>query len=116
MSDFKKWNHYTCQTCGFVTIARHDTEGVTPFMIRCRVKDTRVNGELVKGCQGDAYSSFFRGPQNDTQTPHIIFYRPETMAEAIEIISREPRRFREDILEHYRLGGALMRGGEMADS
>lgn len=96
----EKWNHYICQTCGATTIARHDDEGVTPFILRCRAR---------AGCTGEAYSTFFRGPQNDDQKPHVIFFRPADATVAIDAIAKEQRRFRRAMLEHYQKGGALMR-------
>jgi hypothetical protein len=105
----KKWNHYICDKCDGVTIARHDDEGVTPFMIRCQVRDRVVAGIRIKGCNGNAASTFFGGPQDDDQVPHVIFFRPTDAPAVIDAINREPRRFRADLLEHYRLGGALMK-------
>jgi hypothetical protein len=105
----KKWNHYHCPKCGGITIARHDDEGVTPFMLRCRAKDTfGVGGVRAHGCEEMAESSFFSGPQDDDQIPHVIFYRPESM-KAIEAINKEPKRDRAWWLEHYKQGGSLMR-------
>lgn len=105
----KKWNHYHCPDCGGVTIARHDDEGVTPFLLRCRAKDIRTKGHTIQGCRGMAESSFFIGSQVDDQQPHVIFFRPSDAAEAIDAINKEPRRFRAAMLEHYRMGGSLMR-------
>lgn len=65
----RKWNHYQCPLCRAVTVARHDAEGVTPFMIRCRA---------TPGCSVMAESTFFAGPQNDDQVAHVIFFRPAT--------------------------------------
>ena len=105
----KKWNHYTCPMCGGVTIARHDDEGVTPFLLRCRVKDIVTTAGRFHGCEGFADSSLFMGSQADDQVPHVVFFRPTDALEAIEEISKEPRRFRADLLDHWRQGGALMR-------
>ncbi len=105
----KKWNHYTCEKCGGVTIARHDDEGVTPFMIRCRAKDiSRIGGINGHGCEGMASSNFFSGSQDDSQIPHVIFYRPSPM-EAISAINKEPKRDRAWLLDHYQKGGSLMK-------
>jgi hypothetical protein len=104
----KKWNHYTCPDCGGVTIALHENEGVTPFTIRCRVKDETTPRARVEGCSGMAESNFFTGPQNDDQTPHVIFFRPEPM-KAIEFINTQPEKDRPWLLEHYEKGGSLMR-------
>jgi len=108
VSTFGKWNHYKCPKCGGVTVARHDTEGVTPFLLRCRARDQVVNGYRIPGCKELAESTMFTGPQEDTQAPHVIFYRPNA-AEAMNIIDGEPQRDRAWLLHHYNLGGALMR-------
>lgn len=99
-----KWNHYICEECGGTTTARHDDEGVTPFMVRCRAKDNEP-----RRCRGYASSTFFSGPQNEDQVAHIVFFRPRTEEEAVEAIKKEPKRFRDAIIDHYRQGGALMR-------
>ena len=107
--NFPRWNHYHCPVCQGVTIARHDDEGVTPFLIRCRVKDiVAANGAIAHGCEGLAESHFFADSQDDSQTPHVIFYRPgET--QAMLDISERPERERGWLLDHYIKGGALMR-------
>lgn len=106
----KKWNHYVCPKCGSVTVARHDDEGVTPFLLRCRAKDQiTFNGLRIPGCDGMAESKFFDDScQKEDQTPHVIFFRPEAMA-AIEFINKQPKRDRAWLLEHYQKGGALMK-------
>ena len=111
-----KWNHYTCPKCGGITISKEFDEGVTPFMIRCRAKDTIENGNRVQGCNGMAESSFYRGSQKESQRPHIVFYRPSDAIEAIEAINKEPKRFRVAILKHYQKGGSLMREADETDS
>jgi hypothetical protein len=95
----KKWNHYKCPECEGITVARHDNEGVTPFMLRCRVN---------AGCDGMARSCFFECSQEDEQTPHVIFFRPGE-AEAAQFIKEQPYLEREWLADHYRKGGALMR-------
>lgn len=113
----KRWNHYVCPKCRGVTIAEHVDEGVTPFMLRCRVKDTKdASGNRVQGCNGMAESTFFSGSQDDAQVPHVIFYRPADAMVAIEEINKEPRRFREGLLDHYRRGGALLREADQGVS
>lgn len=97
----KKWNHYTCEECSQVTIARHDDEGVTPFTIRCRA---------TPYCMGTAASCLFECPQNDEQKPHIVFFRPKTLAKAIEEIYKEKDyHTRKWLLEHYNKGGSLLK-------
>lgn len=96
----KKWNHYICEKCNQVTVARHDQEGVTPFMLKCRA---------TKDCEGFAESCMFMGPQRENQTPHVVFYRPPSLTKAIEEINKEPEQNREWLLEHYTKGGSLMR-------
>ncbi len=105
----KKWNHYVCPDCGSITVARHDDEGVTPFLLRCRAKDTvTTQGHRIEGCDGMAQSNFFSGPQADDQTPHVIFYRPAADAAIVEIL-KMPKRFQSAMLEHYKMGGSLLR-------
>lgn len=105
----KKWNHYFCPSCKGITVARHDNEGVTPFTIRCRAKDTfGVNGARAHGCEEAAHSQFFDVSQDDNQKPHVVFYRPE-LIDAIEAINKQPVQARPWYLEHYMKGGALMR-------
>jgi hypothetical protein len=106
----KTWNHYVCPDCGGTTIARHDDEGVTPFLIRCRAKDRKLAGVIPwKGCDGNAASTFFAGPQDTNQMPHVIFFRPTDAMAVIEFINTQPKRDREWLLEHYSKGGALMK-------
>jgi ribosomal protein S27AE len=106
----KKWNHYTCPKCGGVTVARHDDEGVTPFLIRCRAKDTVSDKIHAHGCEGMAESVMFDCIQDDTQTPHVIFFRPEPM-QAIHWINNHCKNPNEQswLLNHYAQGGALMK-------
>jgi len=99
----KKWNHYTCGTCGKVTVARHDDEGVTPFLIGCYA---------TKDCHGMSQSCFFDCDQSDDQQPHVIFYRPP-LFDALDAIKKEPASARTWLLEHYSKGGALMRVAEL---
>ncbi len=104
----KKWNHYACSMCGKTTIARYDTEGVTPFMLGCYV---------TKGCPGPAYSTFFRGPQGDDQKADVVFYRPATHEEAVKAVSMFPPESRDWLVNHYSQGGALIKmpDGKVAD-
>ena len=109
----KKWNHYQCPECGGVTIARHDDEGTTPFMIRCRARDTSTPDKeggfhRVSVCKGMAQSSFFRGSQDDNQVPHVIFYRP-SIEQAILDINKGRLEHRDAMWVHYQQGGSLMR-------
>lgn len=104
----KKWNHYVCEKCGGTTVARHDNEGVTPFMIRCRAHDTfGLAHARAHGCEELAESTMFTGSQADDQTPHVIFFRPDE-AEAIKWINTQPKRERVGLLDHYAKGGSLM--------
>jgi len=104
----KKWNHYKCLKCGGVTVARHDDEGVTPFIIRCRAKDENHPNARVRGCTGHAESSFFSGSQDDNQKPHVIFYRP-SHEQAMADIAKEPIRDQKWLIDHYLKGGSLMK-------
>ncbi len=104
-----QWNHYTCPDCGGITITQEMDDGVTPFMLRCRVHDRLVDGAQIPGCYGLAESGFYRGSQDPTQQPHVIFYRPANPADAIEAINKEPKRVRRAMLEHYQKGGSLLK-------
>lgn len=95
----KKWNHYHCPVCKKITIARHDQEGVTPFMIRCRATDS---------CIGFATSCFFSCSQNNNQTPHVVFFRP-SLEKALDFINQQPKEERAWLLDHYQKGGSLMK-------
>lgn len=78
-------------------------------MIRCRAKDTIENGIRVMGCTGLAESTFFSGPQDDSQVPHVIFYRPTSELEARREIDKEHKEDRDWLIDHYLKGGSLMR-------
>lgn len=95
-----KWNHYTCERCRRVTIAKHEHEGVTPFMVECLASPS---------CEGSAYSGFYRGPQDDDQQPHLIWFRAQNERELHRVLKTYPRSFREAIREHHDKGGCLMR-------
>lgn len=104
-----RWNHYVCRTCYGVTIARMDDEGVTPFLLRCRCKDSHLpGGIIVPGCKGLGESQFFNVTQDDSQKPHVIFYRPAPI-DAIREIKALPETYRQAMLEHYTQGGCLLR-------
>lgn len=106
----KKWNHYTCDTCGKVTVARHDDEGVTPFIIGCHASDELSPNIRLRTCRGAAQSCMFDCDQSDNQTPHVIFYRPQKPEDAIDAINKEKdESSRAWLFEHYMKGGALMR-------
>ena len=109
----KKWNHYKCPKCGGITVARHDNEGVTPFLLRCRVKDTVTEkGHRIHGCDGMAESEFFNGSQAENQTPHVIFYRPSVDVAIVDIL-KMPKQYQAGMLEHYKMGGSLLIEVEM---
>ena len=105
----KKWNHYTCDTCGKVTVARHDDEGVTPFMLGCYASNETTTRTRVRVCRGHAQSCFFDCDQSDNQKPHVIFYRPANPMDAIAAINKKPAESRAWYLEHHMKGGSLMR-------
>src|SRR5882672_1113027 len=93
-----KWNHYRCPRCQGVTVAMHEADGVTPFLLSCRA---------TPGCTEWAMSENYRGSQADDQKPDVIWYRPETEAEAIaEIAATIQEPYRQATLEHWRMGGA----------
>ncbi len=95
----KTWNHYICSDCGKTTIARHDDEGVTPFLLRCRHHN----------CGGMAESTFFEGSQDNNQKPNVIFYRPAKLIDALVQINKEKKPNREWLLNHYNNGGSLIK-------
>lgn len=97
----EKWNHYVCPRCKGITIAKHEDEGVTPFFLNCRA---------TPGCLGLAESRIYRCSQDDNQRPDVVWYRPASELEAREEIARTVQApYREATLEHWRMGGALMR-------
>lgn len=114
----KVFNHYRCEACGAITIAKHEDQGVTPFQIRCRA---------TARCRGDAFSCFYRGPQDPAQVPHIVWYRPTPIdvdaeiTKGIEQLRRQGEldgsnatqreQLHANMRRHYELGGCLMRGG-----
>lgn len=97
-----KWNHYTCEQCGRVTISRDDDEGVTPFMVRCRAS---------RGCEGAAISGMYRGSQDEMQVPHIIWWKPKTDVELEDAIRDYTYSVRAQMREHVRKGGLLPKDG-----
>ena len=103
-----KWNHYRCPECGGITVTQEFDNGVTPFLLRCRAKDLRVDGHWIEGCRGLAESSMYRNSQAWDQTPHVIFFRPDASF-ALAIINTYPKADRAAWLEHYQQGGALER-------
>ncbi len=107
----KKWNHYTCEKCGKVTVARHDDEGVTPFIINCHASDeVTASNTRIQTCRGAAQSCMFDCDQSDDQKPHVIFYRPEKAEDAVAEIAKEKNDATKVwLFEHYMKGGALMK-------
>ena len=99
------YNHYVCERCESITIAKDEDEGTTPFMIPCRA---------TPGCEGTASSTFYRGPQDATQVPHVVFYKPKDEAAMRDALRKEHRRHHDAIREHVALGGLLMRDGPAA--
>lgn len=96
----KTWNHYICQKCKGITVAKHETDGVTPFGVQCRAR---------YGCDGLASSLLFRCSQDDRQIPHIIFYRPPKKLAMEFIQAIENPHQRAWYKDHYENGGSLMR-------
>lgn len=97
----RPFNHYICEKCGAITIAKHEHDGVTPFMLGCWA---------TPGCKGTAMSRFYRGPQGEEQRPHVVWYRPQSEAELEAALNQEPNvDHREWMREHYENGGCLMR-------
>jgi len=96
----RPFNHYVCPECRGITITKHEDDGVTPFMLRCRA---------TKDCAGMALSDFYRGPQHSDQQPHVIWFRPADVFAAIEAINAYPSEHREALLRHWQMGGCLLR-------
>ena len=96
----RPFNHYTCQTCGMVTITKHEDDGVTPFMLRCRANPH---------CDGTAYSNVYKGPQDESQQPHVIWFRPKGRRALLAALKLLPRQVRNDVREHFDKGGCLSR-------
>jgi hypothetical protein len=97
------WNHYRCQACGCVTITKHREPGVTPFMLKCYV---------TPGCEGVAYSGFYRGSQDPRQRAHVTWIRMAT-PEALEAwLAKIPEADREWYRDHHDKGGCLLVEGE----
>lgn len=78
-------------------------------MLCCHASDEITPKARVRTCDGSAQSCFFDCDQSDTQTPHVIFYRPKNKMDAVTAINKEPKDGRAWYLEHYIKGGALMR-------
>lgn len=96
-----KWNHYTCQLCKGVTIAKHVDDGVTPFILGCKA---------TPGCLGHAMSSMYRCSQAEDQRADVEWYRPATLEEAIQAINDTiPEGGKPWALDHWQQGGCLMR-------
>lgn len=83
-------NVYVCEKCGGKTVTVNRDEGVTPFMLACRVNNV--------GCGGHARSSFYRVDQN--QTPDWEWYRPDEG----ELATLEP-----EWQHHIKSGGLKLR-------
>ena len=113
----KRFNHYACEACGQITIAKHEDQGVTPFMLGCRA---------TPGCSGSAFSKMYQGSQDPAQVPHVIWFRPTDPGAVDAAIEAElveaKRRGRltgigkreHDVLlrgmrEHYAKGGCLIK-------
>lgn len=78
-------NRYTCQKCGKHIITEDRDEGVTPFMIGCRV---------TLGCDGLMHSSFYRDVGNES--PTFIWRKPSR---------KEYKRASRAMRDHFDQGG-----------
>jgi hypothetical protein len=83
-----KINAYDCQACGKPTVTIDVDDGVTPFMIGCRV---------TGGCRGFAQSRFYQNVAG--LTPTYEWYKP-----AAKKVSRLSR----DMQDHVANGGLLI--------
>jgi hypothetical protein len=74
-----KKNIYTCEECGGETVTIDIDEGVTPFMLGCRVngKFLDVKGQqlFAPGCRGMAQSEFYSQRAQD-RTPEWEWFKP----------------------------------------
>ena len=84
-----KPNIYTCRKCGQETVTVDVDEGVTPFIIFCKV---------TKGCNGHAQSSMYRVPPETADRATHEWYKPPTM-KGLTLAERE----------HVERGGLLLR-------
>lgn len=105
-------NVYTCQKCGGRVTTIDVDQGVTPFMIRCRV-DTAdheilttyipgIAAQVKPNCGGQMHSSFYplgRRPSS-IPAPSFEWYMPD---------EEEKRGLSQMTLEHVEKGGLLLR-------
>lgn len=103
-------NAYYCETCGGYIVTIDIDDGVTPFMLACRVKgEPRSEGN---DCNGMMESMFYPKPPwpardgygHEIPTePSYEWYTP-TGAEL-----KRMRRRERDLYEHVRQGGLVLR-------
>lgn len=98
----RPFNHYTCELCRMVTVSKDLADGVTPFLVKCHA---------TVGCEGLAQSSVYRGPQNEDQKPHILWYAPTPDELTAYVRDLDPLR-QAEVREHVSKGGLLMKKGE----
>ena len=84
-----KWykNLYQCQDCHGEIVTLDLVDGTTPFMLACHV---------TPGCAGMMNSSFYRCEQ--TLPHHYEWFKPDSL-----------EGYDEDMLEHIRKGGLVIR-------
>lgn len=84
-------NVYTCPKCNGEMVTIDRDEGVTSFMLRCRV---------TTGCDGMAESSFYR-PRPDHGPPAFEWYKPS---------EKQIRKADPSMRQHAEMGGLFFRG------
>lgn len=101
----EKRNVYVCQKCRghTVTVDRH--EGVTPFMIECRVGGMKPD---LERCDGMMHSRFYRDPLAYLSVPEWEWFRP-TDAELDEYVKHIDPRAEVGTRKHVAMGGLLLR-------
>lgn len=97
MSFQGKVNVYTCEKCEGRTVTIDRDEGVTPFILRCRV---------TPRCDGKATSCCYRPPPG-TPPPTHEWYRPT---------EKEAKRSGEGMYEHFKAGGLFIRPVTQGDA
>ena len=83
-----KRNAYSCLSCGKTIITEDQDEGVTPFMVSCRV---------TPRCAGMMQSHFYRGPEVESGRPVAFIWRKPT--------KREYKRSSPAMRQHFDDGG-----------
>lgn len=98
-------NVYTCQECGGKTVTVDRDEGVTPFMIGCRVNGQEPDRER---CTGMMHSAFYRDPSAYLTEPEWEWFSPTPEELTAYVENIDPRAV-VGTIEHVEKGGLLIR-------